>query len=266
MVNLLSNILLLCFTGHILGDYYLQSDKMSYSKNKKLVRLIFHSLLYAIPFAVIFVIFGLTMQLGGLLLSVCAAHFFIDLIKFGFYKFGLYKICSEKYKLKDWTIYLTDQVLHIIAILAISILIGSSIPEIRFIPALTDSFRALGIDTVLVLKWFLLILCIYKPANITFIKIFANYKPGRMEHLTDGASTNSAIDKKAGAIIGFLERLLIVIFISIQQYSAIGLILTAKSIARYDNIVKNQDFAEYYLIGTLTSVLFSMVFYGIIFS
>jgi hypothetical protein len=32
-----------------------------------------------------------------------------------------------------------------------------------------------------------------------------------------------------------------------------GVVLTAKSIARYDRISKDQGFAEYYLLGTLMS-------------
>ena len=40
-----------------------------------------------------------------------------------------------------------------------------------------------------------------------------------------------------------------------NQYSAIGFVLTAKSVARYDKIAKDEKFAEYYLLGTLTSTL-----------
>lgn len=45
------------------------------------------------------------------------------------------------------------------------------------------------------------------------------------------------------------------ILLAVRQYSAAGLVLTAKSIARYDKISKESDFAEYYLIGTLLSLL-----------
>lgn len=37
------------------------------------------------------------------------------------------------------------------------------------------------------------------------------------------------------------------------QLKRMGLVLTAKSIARYDKISKDQTFAEYYLLGTLLS-------------
>lgn len=42
-------------------------------------------------------------------------------------------------------------------------------------------------------------------------------------------------------------------FIAMNQYAALGLVLTAKSIARYDKIAKDEKFAEYYLLGTLLS-------------
>ena len=49
------------------------------------------------------------------------------------------------------------------------------------------------------------------------------------------------------------------IFIYINQYSAIGLVLTAKSIARYERITKEEHFAEYYLLGTLISTLIAII-------
>jgi hypothetical protein len=80
------------------------------------------------------------------------------------------------------------------------------------------------------------------------MKILAIYKP-ELQH------SGSKNENNAGRIIGTIERIIILIFISIGQYSAIGLILTAKSIARYDKIAKEKDFAEYYLLGTLISTL-----------
>ena len=40
---------------------------------------------------------------------------------------------------------------------------------------------------------------------------------------------------------------------------AVGLVLTAKSIARYDRISKDKDFAEYYLMGTLLSTICAVI-------
>ena len=52
-----------------------------------------------------------------------------------------------------------------------------------------------------------------------------------------------------------VERFIMLLFLSKGQYAAIGFILTAKSIARYDKITKDEKFAEYYLLGTLVSTL-----------
>jgi len=66
-------------------------------------------------------------------------------------------------------------------------------------------------------------------------------------------------------MIGFLERFLMVIFLSLGQYASIGLIMTAKSIARYDKITKNGAFAEDYLIGTLASIIIAISGYLVVF-
>ncbi|RZN42867.1 MAG: hypothetical protein EFT35_01600 [Methanophagales archaeon ANME-1-THS] len=65
----------------------------------------------------------------------------------------------------------------------------------------------------------------------------------------------------AGALIGILERLFTLTLVLVGQYMALGLILTAKSIARFEDL-KNRKFAEYYLIGTLSSMLVA-IFIGI---
>lgn len=53
------------------------------------------------------------------------------------------------------------------------------------------------------------------------------------------------------------------IFLLFGQFASIGLVFTAKSIARYDKIAKNQAFAEYYLIGSLFSIICVLIIYAI---
>jgi len=64
--------------------------------------------------------------------------------------------------------------------------------------------------------------------------------------------------KRAGAIIGILERIFTLTLVLIDQYASVALIFTAKSITRFEDL-KNRKFAEYYLIGTLSSILFSVL-------
>ena len=68
--------------------------------------------------------------------------------------------------------------------------------------------------------------------------------------------------KGGGAAIGILERIFALTLVLEGQYTAIAIVLTVKSIARFEEL-KKREFAEYYLIGTLSSVL-SAVFIGIL--
>lgn len=53
-------------------------------------------------------------------------------------------------------------------------------------------------------------------------------------------------------MIGTVERIIMLFFLLMKQYSSVGLVLTAKSIARYNKISEDQEFAEYYLLGIST--------------
>lgn len=61
-----------------------------------------------------------------------------------------------------------------------------------------------------------------------------------------------------GRVIGLLERIFIFVFVLLNQFSAIGLILAAKGVTRFEKM-KDRLFAEYVLIGTLLSTLLAMV-------
>ncbi|MCR4426640.1 MAG: hypothetical protein NUW23_10735 [Firmicutes bacterium] len=64
---------------------------------------------------------------------------------------------------------------------------------------------------------------------------------------------------RAGRAIGTLERWIMATFIALGQYAAMGLVLTAKSIVRYSRIEHDPGFAEYYLLGTLYSMLIALL-------
>ena len=65
---------------------------------------------------------------------------------------------------------------------------------------------------------------------------------------------------KAGMWIGFFERFLIFTFILIDQYTAIGLLIAAKSVLRFNEKENStQKKTEYVLIGTLMSFSASLL-------
>ena len=64
--------------------------------------------------------------------------------------------------------------------------------------------------------------------------------------------------RKAGTMIGILERAIILTFGILNQFGAISFVFLAKSMARFRQLEK-RIFAEYYLIGTLSSFLFALL-------
>lgn len=65
----------------------------------------------------------------------------------------------------------------------------------------------------------------------------------------DGESSEYAM----GRTIGHLERFLVFTFVLLGEWGALGFVIAAKSIARFREL-SSQRFADYYLIGTLTSI------------
>jgi hypothetical protein len=63
---------------------------------------------------------------------------------------------------------------------------------------------------------------------------------------------------RVGEAIGILERLLVVTFVLARAEAAIGLVIAAKTLARFRQL-DDRDFAEYYLLGTLASVAIAVV-------
>lgn len=73
----------------------------------------------------------------------------------------------------------------------------------------------------------------------------------------DEDRTAGAVDIARGRTIGALERGLALTLVLIGQFGALGLIVAAKSLARF-KALEDREFAEYFLIGTLASLLLAL--------
>ena len=67
-------------------------------------------------------------------------------------------------------------------------------------------------------------------------------------------TTNSA-----GNWIGIFERMIIVMLVIFDEVGAIGLVIAAKSLARYKQLGNDDQFTEKFLIGTLSSVSLALI-------
>ncbi|MCD6322031.1 MAG: hypothetical protein J7L77_03285 [Clostridiales bacterium] len=155
----------------------------------------------------------------------------------------------------DRVVFLVRQVILLLLTLTGSWVVGSGVFSPNF-----DSFSILGFSPYLIMKYILLLLLVTKPINIIFKNMFPDIKPPEINRKKTSKTT-----LQIGGLIGSMERILIVIFLLLGEYIAIGFVFTAKSITRYKRISIQKEFAEYYLLGTLYSLLAALAVYGIVF-
>lgn len=236
---MITKYLLTLGIGHILGDFYFQTEHLAALKKQRYKGVVLHGLeYYGAMLVAIIPLFGLDMILAATYAALI--HFVIDTVKY---------IVVRKKKIKrDDLIFVTDQIFHILSILILAYVMlcwNFIADEVKPIEQLVTSFN-LELETIA--RWLLAILFIHKPSNIFIQKFISEYKPKEDTSVIK-------VENKVGRRIGTTERIIMLIFLALNQYSALGFVLTAKSIARYDRISKDQKFAEYYLLGTLVSTL-----------
>ncbi|MFO8029499.1 MAG: DUF3307 domain-containing protein [Cyclonatronaceae bacterium] len=93
------------------------------------------------------------------------------------------------------------------------------------------------------------------------VLILMNPSGFMIEKLTWKWSHNMGTDDLPGAghWIGILERIMIFVFVLLNQYAAIGFLIAAKSILRFGSISQKRQVTEYVLVGTLLSFTIAIV-------
>lgn len=213
-------LLLSLLMGHVIGDFYLQSDKYCKQKEQLKIKSLFlyiHSIIVGL-LSWLFVPFA---DFWTFALIICCTHLLIDTIK-TYTRRGLWP-------------FLIDQFAHVSIICFVSC---------HYTQALSLPIQSMDfMDDFSIPLFAISMLCCLKPANILIKLVLEKYQIG------DSKSCESI--KNAGALIGNLERLLTMVFVLIGQYGAVGFIVAAKSLLRF----KDTDTAktEYVLAGTLLS-------------
>lgn len=232
--------------GHIIADFYIQSAEVAEKKEKKIRWVLLHSLSYWGGMLFVMLPF-LSWNMFAIVSVVGVGHFVIDLGKYIYKKFRK----KENQNRLDRNTFIMDQILHAICLFLICYFAVVMKIELMELECVERFFSVAQISEKNLLSGVLAVLLIYKPADILIQKILKTYRP------TSEIRDNKIItkDNNAGRMIGMIERTIMLVFLAIGQYSSVGLVLTAKSIARYDRIAKDKDFAEYYLLGTLLSTI-----------
>ncbi len=211
------------FLAHLIADFVLQPKRWVIHKEAHKVAskyLYFHVLLH----------FAITMLLlwdlsyWKIALVILVSHYLIDLLK-------LY--VNPLFKNKNIP-FLIDQVLHVLVLYCCAY------------------YTELWSHTVAIfaqLDWSLI-------TAVVFVSFPAAIIMGK---LLEPMSSQLEMDHKslpnAGKYIGIIERLFVLLFILLDHWEAIGLLITAKSVFRFNDLKESNSrkLTEYILIGTLIS-------------
>ncbi|MGH2564700.1 MAG: DUF3307 domain-containing protein [Ginsengibacter sp.] len=94
---------------------------------------------------------------------------------------------------------------------------------------------------------------------IVFLTMPSGILIGKMtNHWRENISDSESL-ANAGKWIGIVERIIILIFVLYNQYSAIGLLVAAKGIIRFNEKDRPEIKTEYLVIGTLLSIAIAIV-------
>jgi hypothetical protein len=205
--------------AHLLADFLFQTKKMVDNKKWLSKEMFLH----------VFIVFVTTFLFSFNLyisLIISILHYLID---------GG-KLEINKTKLPKPIVFLIDQIAHILIIILVWCIHfdnANSVAKTLLIP-----FQNYKIS--LILLGFLLVTTPYGFFIGMVTKRFQKNKNKKIK--TD----------KNGFLIGIFERLIILTFVLLAEYGAIGFLITGKSIIRFS--AKNEDInSEYVLLGTMIS-------------
>ncbi len=212
------SLLLRLILSHLLTDFLLQPDSKVKDKFENGWRsgwLYIHGL----TAGALAYIFSGYYSLFWILPVVGLSHILIDGIK------------SKQEQNIQW--FILDQILHLAVLLAVWYAIVQPLIDINEVTFLNNPGWWLICLSYFIVIW---------PSGILIGMLTKKWQ----DTLDDENSLPGA-----GMWIGMLERFLLLTFVLLGQFQAIGLLITAKSIFRFDH--KNRATGEYILIGTLLS-------------
>ncbi|RTE53142.1 DUF3307 domain-containing protein [Arenibacter aquaticus] len=217
------------FLAHLIGDFLLQPNKWVVHKEANKIRsryLYLHVLVHFI--VAMLLLWDLDMWKWVLIITVF--HYIIDALK----------LYANPYFKNKAIPFFVDQVLHMIVLYCCA-----------FHTNLLEQTQML----IKQIDWSLITAIVFVgyPASIIMAK------------LLEGMSQQIALDHKslpnAGKYIGIIERLFVLVFIILGRWEAIGLLITAKSVFRFNDLKESNSrkLTEYILIGTLLSFGLAMI-------
>jgi hypothetical protein len=219
----MTELVLSLVLAHLVGDFMLQTGKSCKDKKERHWKSPHHYVHALIVFGLSWLVsWDASFWWGALMIGV--AHFAIDMWK--------------SYREENVKWFAVDQILHIAIMAGVAWMWCS----------MNGWSMALDIPVKFVAMTIAIIVC-WKPSNIFIKLMLKHYSVNMPEEKTGGFN--------AGALIGDIERWLILVFVLLQRYDAIGLLIAAKSIIRFGD--KETTKTEYVLAGTLMSIFIAVL-------
>jgi len=250
-------LLFLLLMGHVIGDFYAQTDNMSKGKNSADKRerrkcLAFHGLCYALAMAaILFPVMRFSSTLILIFFAVSISHFILDSVK----------------RFIKWKPFIIDQILHIAVIFLVWVIFNNEITIWAYVTELNSSvFPRISLLSENPYWTLLGVLIILRPVGY-LIKSNEIWNFGNIVETSQDEANSNKISPNAGRMIGYLERLIVFFLLLNNALGTIGFVITAKAAIRFPEIINEKDetkkrnHVEYFLIGTLLSMVCTFVVY-----
>lgn len=249
--------LLLIF--HILGDFYFYPKQLKKLNDKKIIFLVIHALIYIIFFLILFFVSQDFLSISLIIAGLFIFHFLID--------YFFIKIGKET---KNTALFIINQIIKLLILLIIWFILKDSIIDVAVINEFLQELDLFA-DIEKIISVVCILLLIVKPASlfiekvITFVDVNAedeNVDEFQVLEIKEDKENEKETHTKKninyGSLIGILERISIVLLAVLNLWASIALVITAKSIARFKQL-EDKKFAQKYLIGTLLSLVITLV-------
>lgn len=225
----------LLLAGHALADFLLQSDRMV--RRKEEWRWLGLHVLVVLALQTLTLIPYLSPRALAALAGVAVSHGLID---------RLTVVLKSRWPGGQALLFTLDQALHVVVLLTTASWLAAAPAGDAFWPAL------LPLDP----RWTALAVTVaayafnWNGGSAVVILVLERFR--LPDELAGGDAPGAHL--RMGRAIGILERMVLLTLVLLGQWGALGLALAFKSIARFKDL-DQRHFSEYYLIGTLTSLL-----------
>lgn len=234
-------LLVLLIAGHVLADFLVQTRAHVEAKRQGGGYLTHGTAVFATHMLLILPV--LSVPVSALVLGISLLHVAVDWLRYRM-------VGGEVHRFRHFVL---DQTMHLALVYAgwAAVVAAGSVPDVRWLsPAELGSW----------VGWALLASAFAFNATGGSVIVTAvldllasdGRDPGQNDRGVEPAGYEGA-----GRLIGILERTLVLALVLYGQWEAVALLVAAKSIARFEEI-KVRRFAEYYLVGTLTSLLVAL--------